>query len=358
LLLVIFGAGASYDSYYPSPPGTMPSEPFEGARPPLTNELFSRGFDYAISEFWQIRPLTAGLRRLPSNASLEEQLERLYDQRSELHARQRQFAALRFYLQRIMRRRSRDWLDGTAGVTNYAELLGRIEDWRAARGERVAFITFNYDTLLDEAFRDVQNFDPASANAPELPGYTRDTDCLLFKPHGSCNWGRRVSHVEPQKVQARTIPEGLISYVESLDLGEDFEILREYDDGSTVDFRSKQGPSSLLLPALAVPLRSKSSLESPPAHIALLKECLSTDEVTHVIVIGWRATESPFLALWTSLRTLRLQIVDKGQQNAEAITARLRQSGLRLVESLPAVEGFSRFLEADDLETFLTLPPA
>ena len=170
MLLVIFGAGASYDSYYPSPSESPTAEYFEGARPPLTQELFDRGFDYALSEFWQMRPLAAHLRRLPKEALLEAELARLFDQRNAQPSRFRQFVALRFYLQRIIAQRTKDWLAGTAGVTNYVELLGRIDDWRLQEHQRVALVTFNYDTLLDEAYKDILNSDPAR---PKRLGVTR-----------------------------------------------------------------------------------------------------------------------------------------------------------------------------------------
>ncbi len=80
MILVIFGAGASYDSV----PARPPSEPRYvrerlDCRPPLANELFldSGPFAEGLSRFPECHAIVPYLRRVPPDQTLEHVLETL-----------------------------------------------------------------------------------------------------------------------------------------------------------------------------------------------------------------------------------------------------------------------------------------
>ena len=91
---------------------------------------------------------------------------------------------MRYYLQFILTQCGAAWRGIAKGVTNYKTLLDQIE--RAnKKNEPVCLVTFNHDTLLEDALVDfglpIVAF---SDNTKKHPFYR------VFKVHGSVNWAR------------------------------------------------------------------------------------------------------------------------------------------------------------------------
>src|SRR6266540_3030507 len=154
MLMVIFGAGASYDSA---------ADPGRGEttwQPPLANDLFGRRdfFGKAIDDFEDVRALATRLGTLPDGRGLEEELEALQEDAQTYAPLRRQMTALRFYLQRIIRVTAQKWSDSLYGVTTYVSLVNTIDRLWVHRGKSVCFVTFNYDLLLDGALGQIGVF--------------------------------------------------------------------------------------------------------------------------------------------------------------------------------------------------------
>ena len=102
MLMVVFGAGASYDS---APSQPLPTHNLMDAvgddRPPLANELFEdRDMFAAILErFPQAQPVVPRLRNLQPGESVESVMEALQAEADRDPRRRRQLAAVRYYLQ-------------------------------------------------------------------------------------------------------------------------------------------------------------------------------------------------------------------------------------------------------------------
>lgn len=58
--------------------------------------------------------------------------------------------------------------------------------------------------------------------------------------------------------------------------------------------------SPALFPAIAIPVQSKIDFEMPPGHLELLKSIFR--QLTKLLIIGWRATDAPFLQLFSEER--------------------------------------------------------
>lgn len=171
MLLVIFGADASFDSVYPwDLPGHTqhfaPSVRGDGSthvglrdwnhpdRPPLANGLIDLRdrFGPALDEYGACRALVMHLRRIleaQDRIDIEAELEQIQTLAEEEPHRVRQLTAFRFYLRKIISEVTDQWWARARGATNYARLLDRIESWRCRTGQRVRFVTFNYDTMLE-----------------------------------------------------------------------------------------------------------------------------------------------------------------------------------------------------------------
>jgi len=283
MLMVIFGAGASYDSLVDISPGAIDKE----LRPPLANQLFVRRgpFEPAVQEYWECRPIIPQLRQLAQNTNLEQVLEALRAEVEYDDQRHVQLHAVRYYLRNVVGVCSQFWPAETRGVTNYSSLLDRIRSWCVRSKEAVAFVTFNYDTMLEGACSDVFGFTPTNIHS-----YISRNDFLLFKPHGSINWVRPVaSHVDlPESADVRQIEHKIIGLGKKLALSPGQHLVTAGDSGKL--------EGHYTYPAIALPVETKNEFEFPEAHLNKLRSVIP--EVTRVLIIGWRGTEEHFLKLW------------------------------------------------------------
>ena len=116
---------------------------------------------------------------------MEQKLQRLQEECEGYPDGLRQLAAVRFYLNLILRDCVTRWNHLTKGITNYAALLDRIKRWRKGPGP-TCLVTFNYDTLLEEALRTVGN--PIGS----IEDYIAGDEWKVVKIHGPVDWGREL----------------------------------------------------------------------------------------------------------------------------------------------------------------------
>ena len=312
MLMVIFGAGASYDSCPTYSPGMSIEGTVDGGalnsynRPPLANELFANRpfFAHTITRFPDCQPIVPRLRRLKGE-TLEAALEDLQTQANDYPRGRRQLAAVRCYLHQVICGSENAWGRVTVGVTNYKSLLDQIE--RAQPKEPVCLVTFNYDTLLEDALRQfglpINSFEDYTKSHPFY---------RVFKLHGSTNWAREIDTDAPIQIEMGFEPESV------------FALLMENWDSIRVTDRYLFSPHDwigvnarkLMFPAIAIPVEKKRSFECPAEMLESLVELLPG--VSKLLVIGWRATEAHFLGLLgnrlAGLRGgIRLHVVAKGE---------------------------------------------
>src|SRR5438309_2194660 len=117
--MVIFGAGASYDSLARHPKGDVIRipDPVGQWRPPLANQLFDPRFGPYIQQFPQMHAVIPELEN-PAG-SVESVLERFQSEAAEHPRRLNQLAAVRYYLQTMLSNCQTYWENETRGVTNY-----------------------------------------------------------------------------------------------------------------------------------------------------------------------------------------------------------------------------------------------
>jgi hypothetical protein len=337
MLMVILGAGASFDS---SP--THPASTYQPVtRPPLAANLFDPRFAAQLDSFPEAKPVVPFLRT--SKNTIETALERLQTQASEYPVRHVQLAAIRQYLRYAIIQAENDWKQVTHGVTNHLTLLDEIQ--RTRRGsESVPIVTFNYDTMIEEAICRLTGRPPIRT----MDEYTV-SPFPLFKVHGSVDWGRLIQS-PPISMEgsdwevARRVTENAAN----LKLTEEFELSPHVPLA-----RSQRG--ALLFPALAIPVETKQHFECPSAHLSELEKLLP--EVTKILVIGWRGRERHFLELLTRHASRKVNVIAVAG-NPQAASEPLREltgAGLKGTFT-PALKGFSDFIIERECETFLEAP--
>lgn len=226
-------------------------------------------------------PIIPELRHIRGASSVELELKRLQDEAKKYPDGYRQLAAIRYYLQDILWECGSIWLRETYNVSNYSVLVDKVKRFKKP-GERVCFVTFNYDMLLDESLRH------AGYPFTELSAYIA-RDLMLVKLHGSVNWARIVNTPLEDLLSFTRVDlaRQLIERYTDLDISKEFVVVGEYPPAP----RHKK----VVFPALAIPVESKLDFECPPEHVKALEDFIP--QVTKIVTIGWRATEQPFLEL-------------------------------------------------------------
>lgn len=345
MLMVIFGAGASYDScptYRPGVPVPRLSPPeaanAEYYRPPLANSLFDNRdtFIRALDIFPQCKGIVPSLRDVsirPGAPSVESTLQRVQEEADPRG--QQTLAAVRCYLYEAIRTCQAHWSRLTGGVSNYLTLLRDIERTHSP-AERVSLVTFNYDTLLEDAMAQRGHKIAAFEDYVGGEGVFR-----MFKLHGSINWAREADYGLPSGLNpayGTDVLQHLVEHADHIHISERFVF-----GNPTVNSRDVNRP---WFPAIAIPVERKSQFECPPIILNELKEVLP--RVTSILVIGWRATEEHFLNLLDEyLRPhVRIFVVAENPQVAGRTAAHLK-SCLGKCQADAAAEstaGFSDFI--------------
>ena len=338
-MMVVFGAGASFDSV----PHRPPRKPYLHMeyRPPLANEMFGdrTQFASAMEQFPKCLAVIPHLRK--AGISVEQELEKLQTEAEEDPERHRQLAAIRYYLHFLLWDCVNIWNSNVAqGVTNYKTLLDHVRHWSKGR-EQVCLVTFNYDTMLEAALPLV------GVEIQDLPDYIASDTCKVIKLHGSVNWGREVdTPIEGlgEKAQ-KVIVDELIDRASDLQISQRYRIT-----GTHPMFRHH---NAALFPALAIPVEKKRSFECPPEHLDALHTCIP--EVSKILIVGWRATEYNFLDLLVNKlrKRVRVMVVAGGQNHADEIAAKLAEAGIK-GDFLSTGGGFTDLIEKREIDYFLT----
>jgi hypothetical protein len=224
--------------------------------------------------------------------TVEQELARLQEEAKVYPERHRQLAALHYYLHFALWECQNRWHDVHAGITNYVTLLDEIERWRYEKKEQVCFVTFNYDTMLEEAM-----FQVLRLELQDMDSYHRSENYSLFKLHGSVNWGRVVENIDRPGMNPTSYYQLLIDTVKP----GDSSITGRYHL-CDVEMRPKPDTGVVLYPALSIPVENKDEFSCPFGHVTALEGMLP--KVTKMITVGWRATEAEFLTKLKLSRTV------------------------------------------------------
>jgi hypothetical protein len=325
MLLVITGAGASFDSApsFPANRASLLPEKVQGHevdRPPLAAQLFEGRPEFvsAMRSVDRVLDIVPHLQRPIEGVSLEQTLQSFQIEAEKIPRRHQQLAAVRYYLHLMISQCEHEWqFNVTKGITNYRTLLDHIERWRKP-SERVVFVTFNYDTMLESDLRAY-----GVLQIESLDDYISDSKYRLIKLHGSWNWAREVD--TPIRGIDQLGPWQLVH--DLIKRAADLKISNRYQIAT--DRPITKAGVTVLFPAIAIPVETKSSYECPSEHLDALKEFLP--QVTKILIIGWRAAEQTFLSLLA--KTLPAEgvkglVIAGGEEPARQAIVQLQQAGV------------------------------
>lgn len=282
------------------------------------------------------------LREPTSHGSVEQTLESLQVQGRDYPERQRELAAVKFYLSDLLMEVTNRWSERTNGVTNYAPLVAEILRLDKS-GKEVCLVTFNYDLLLERA---LVSFGDFNMKGPEdfLASHPR---LKIFKLHGSANWSRTVD--------TGGMACALKDFIERADRLK--PSTRFVPANAAVEFDSGRGS---VFPAIAIPVQTKteSHFECPEAHLEYLRKMLP--EITKILIIGWQAREGHFLQLLRGMlpKLQRVMVVGAHAPDAQTTLQRfLEEIGFGLATYGQNVHvaqgGFTNFVVNREGDEFL-----
>ena len=230
MILVIFGAGASYDSVPTRPPVPGLSHI---PRLPLADGLFSdrKLVADALSKFPDCLPIVPYLQSAPVGDTIEHTLEILANEAKTDPVRKRLMAAIRFYLHFMIWKCDSKWnneVELAGGITNYITLLDQLRRSRQP-DEPVCLVTFNYDRMIERALGSV------GVAIETISQYIENDAFKLFKLHGSVHWAREV-HTPGIDLRRNVweVSRDLIQRAEQLNISTRYRVVQEDPIGNLV----------------------------------------------------------------------------------------------------------------------------
>ena len=212
---------------------------------------------------------------------------------------------------------------------------------RSRKGnEQTCLVTFNYDTMLEEAL------DTVGKPIQKIGDYISDDEWKVIKIHGSVDWGRELEkQVDVGGRHPEAVAQELIEQAPNLNISQRYRMI-------TSNVASGLVQETALFPALAIPVETKRHHECPDEHLQALRVCLP--KVTRLLSIGWRASEIPFLDLLKEnvRREVSLMVVASGKDTAGKVLGKLRENvPYREIEAFEG--GFTDFILQQKVDAFL-----
>ena len=256
-------------------------------KPPIVSDLLeSKAFNGFLNNHLDAADILSDVRAETSNGvSFEVALRRQQDSSNEHIGSKMRFVPIA--LEQFFYRVSEDY---TNQPENYSALVGRT----VGRGITTAFVTVNYDTILDQVLCRYRP-GPRDNRLRTVGSYVASPDWLLVKLHGSVDWGYRYG-TPTEGIADTLLTQGLRTF--------DRAEIEVADD----PYGLRIGPAELY-PALALPVTGKPGFVCHPSHEAALVELLQ--DCSNFLFIGFSAKDSDLLDFLTEhVRTVqRLRIV-------------------------------------------------
>lgn len=325
-ILIIFGAGASYDySNY--------------ARPSvLTDQLIGPSFinKLEISNIIKNYEEVAGIfseittQILNKKDTFESALQKIKDNFGEKAHRKAQFVSLEFFLKDTF-----DYISNQSNlINNYQALVTKIKDYNDGK----AFvITFNYDSLFEKSITD-QKYEDIN--------HYLSNNIQIIKPHGSHDWAyiSNRDNLEYEFMGCKDDYDYYKHYPNFL-----IQLRQQNTSPYHIDqIKNKAGLAKF--PAIAVPLTDKEEFVCPPIHTQQIKVMLSNAE--KILIIGWKAGDKILVELMKHniAKQIPVTIVTESKKSSEEVMDNLKHID-KLTFNL-VNEGFSGFIANGEVDKF------
>lgn len=358
--MFVFGAGASAHCLF----GKDKSERYRSMmRPPLGNEIFDETYNETIDNFEGAKlsiPLFVA-RGSDIEGCLEEEWQNLRNAYNpNITARH---ISLQFYMQTLFHWISADVVRSHYRNNLYSLFANKLQSLLAGKDERVALVSFNYETILDEFVGQIFNA-PFKTMGDYIDYNNRQV--LLFKPHGSSNWGWPVTQRNQLQnsnsvfhkalYEARTEPWEIYYRV----LGDFNSMVHNHAwgfEGNNHKHRLARytvnknkievidhSKGHEYYPALLMPYRDKDEFVMHYDHNTALQ--WFAGEMEELYLIGWKGNEELFNRMIKNHahRLRKIVIVNPAEKKSKEVTKYLSQNLDLNRYKIEVVDNFEKFV--------------
>ncbi|MGZ4487681.1 MAG: SIR2 family protein, partial [Nocardioides sp.] len=200
--------------------------------------------------------------------------------------------------------------------------------------------TFNYDSMLEQAVRSVFGL-----HLSDMDKYATHQRIHIYKPHGSVTWRQEAGW----DMSPGSWLDGVGGLNHAIDIAPALRWGDRWAYGTDDQYQDPQDATTAWLPALSIPVRSKSEFTMPEGHRVEMVADLA--KVTTMIAVGWRARERHFLQLLQDempSRPARLVAVAESTEAAQETVNNLWETGRFNSYAISSL-GFSGFTETPNV---------
>ena len=295
--MFVFGAGAST---YCVPKDIQSTDEYFNSRPPLGIELFGKEFEEIIAKYDGVEISRPSLNRFKDD--VEEFLESEWTVIRDAHKPNilARHINIIYYLQELFFKVTNTAMKNFGRYNLYASFLDIIEK-KLKKDEKIAFVNFNYDTILDRYLSKIFR-----VSLTQIDDYINSNEhpFLYFKPHGSHNWGWKFSQSTLKEIVGNA-PDWL--YSNQIMLNEIYYKFLENPNESVhrkswaleEKFSINKNKIEVIpnnpqnyFPAMLIPYRDKDEFVMPYHHTLRMEQFVTSME--DLFLIGWKGNESHF----------------------------------------------------------------
>lgn len=315
--LFIIGAGASANCVSGRDKTNFNNDTF---KPPLGNELFQPKFKEIYKKYPGVCQSLNYLQdeKTDVEAKLENDWRDIQENGNE--AIMSRHINIQYYLQELLRKVSINTTEHYYGSNLFAKLSDKLlrKYHSSKKRSQFAFVSFNQDTILETFL--CKYFFNRELELMSIEDYIRinESPFLVFKPHGSWNWGWKFPAKQKSDILENftILSDGLFHhgfnfyevYYHLLGTIHEMADWQGYGRERSID-KHKKGKITIdksklttisndphynnnHYPAILLPYRDKDDFTMPPKHFHRMKAFLGY--VDTLVIIGWKGNEDSF----------------------------------------------------------------
>lgn len=215
---------------------------------------------------------------------------------------------IQFYLQTLFNAISKEVVEKHHRSNLYSLFLSKFQHYIAQNPqERISLVSFNYDTILDNFITQIYGY---SFDSIDKYIDWENRNILLYKPHGSCDWGWKLKpkyselniaeHLYKNNIEPWEIYYKMIDEIDNVIATNSWGFEKIHDKHQRGRFTLNKNliecipeqSNNAYIPSLLIPYRDKDEFSFPYDHFNAMSH--SIQEAEELYLIGWKGNEELF----------------------------------------------------------------